>query len=235
MLGSCMTTHRTHPVSPSMRSYRSRGRGSGLGGHCAAADDENTEPVNRRCHGRPQGGRSGRRAERRSTRRYLSTARTRRRIFVLHAMRQRCGGRRQNKPVWLPVHGHNGVAVSVTLIRVAVSACASRLHPSAWQAPRHCLLPNLSCPSSARARVFCMPVYLAFRRRSPLGPPSRSRRGMCSASTARCCTTVTARFASATTAHPMRQCESADQRPQGCTASAPSARSTALTQWAKET
>jgi hypothetical protein len=141
-----------------------------------------------------------------------------------------CGGRRQNKPVWLPVHGHNGVAVSVTLIRVAVSACASRLHPSAWQAPRHCLLPNLSCPSSARARVFCMPVYLAFRRRSPLGPPSRSRRGMCSASTARCCTTATARSASATTAHPMRQCESADQRPQGCTASAPCARSTALTQ-----
>jgi hypothetical protein len=28
----------------------------------------------------------------------------------------------------------------------------------------------------------------------------------------------------------MRQCESADQRPQGCTASAPCARSTALTQ-----
>jgi hypothetical protein len=106
----------------------------------------------------------------------------------------------------------------------------NRLHPSAWQAPRHCLLPNLSCPSSARARVFCMPVYLAFRRRSPLGPPSRSRRGMCSASTARCCTTATARSASATTAHPMRQCESADQRPQGCTASAPCARSTALTQ-----
>jgi hypothetical protein len=108
--------------------------------------------------------------------------------------------------------------------------------PSKRLASSHlCLLPNLSCPSPARARVFCMPVYLAFRRRSPLGPPSRSRRGMCSASTARCCTTVTARFASATTAHPMRQCESADQRPQGCTASAPSARSTALTQWAKET